>query len=140
MATKTFGQHRAASYAYIVEFDALPIATFNNVSGIGGIDVNMAEATDSDGQIHEVPMRWKNKRISLGAPIEAAELRILYLLARDKSPRNGAIIIRDTTKTVIAVHAFTGGFITTSGADGGDRESDGFIMVNFELTVDEWLS
>ena len=140
MATKTFGQSRAASFTYIVEIEGLSVGTFNNVSNIGGIDVNMAEATDSDGQIHEVPMRWKNKRITLSTPVEGTVLTTLYELAKNKTVVSGSIIIRDTTKTVIATHSFQGGRITTSGADGGDRESDGFIMANFELTVDEWLS
>ena len=140
MATKTFGQSRAASFTYLVEIEGIVVGTFNNVSGIGGIDVNMAEATDSEGQIHEVPMRWKNKRVSLGVPLEGSVVTALYQLAKNKTELRGSIIIRDTTKSVIAVHAFQGGHITTAGADGGDRESDGFIMANFELTVDEWLS
>lgn len=140
MGSKTFGQNRAASFTYVVEIEGIPVGTFNNVSGIAGIDVNMAEATDADGQIHEVPMRWKNKRVGLGVPVEGQVLTALYQLAKNKTEIRGSIIVRDTTKTVIGVHAFVGGHITTSGADGGDRESDGFIMANFELTVDEWLS
>jgi hypothetical protein len=137
----SFGQNRAPSFRYSLEVAGFVVGTFTNVGPIAGIDRNFAEATDATGQIHEVPMRWKIKRFSLACPVEGGVTEQFLAWAKTGALiPGGSVIVRDASDNIIAVHVFRGAYIASTGADGGDKESDAFIMQNSELVVDEWLS